>query len=109
MIPKRAEIKPGPFAWMSSSQYLAQIGHFLGAYSLLLSTCFLGASFLVLGIMTAAFIALAAWKEFVFDLAAPPKGEGDTFADSAMDFGFYCLGALVAWGVILGAFYMKLA
>jgi hypothetical protein len=97
-----------PWSWMSSAQYLAQVGHFLGAYSLLVTLRFFGVPFRALGLTTAVFIALAAWKEFVFDLAPPPKGEGDSFADSAMDFGFYCLGLLVAWAVILGAFYIHL-
>ena len=75
--------------WMSRPQFLAQVGHFFGALS----------AVLIYGIFTrewhmdAAFaigVAIAGLKEFVFDVAL--WGEGDSWTDSAMDFGFYVLG-----------------
>jgi len=79
-------------SWMSSVQYLAQVAHFFGAFSVVF----------VYGIFTrewhmdiafAVGVALAGLKEFVFDVA--PWGEGDSWGDSAVDFGFYVLGGTV--------------
>ena len=80
------------FKWMSDPQYLAQVGHFFGAYSV----AFTGGIFfphalvwIVLGAL-----ALASVKEFVFDVAS--WGEGDSWRDSAEDFAFYAGGAILA-------------
>lgn len=86
------------FAWMSSPQYLAQVGHFLGG-ALLVFAC--GAFWGHRGAAAAlSFGAIAAaLKEFVFDVA--PWGEGDSWADSAEDFAFYILGG-VAGAALFG-------
>jgi hypothetical protein len=83
--------------WMSNPQYLAQVGHLFGAYAVAYTLLvggipYLGAHayvFIALG------IALAAVKEFVFDVSK--WGEGDSWKDSAMDFAFYVIGAGLAF------------
>jgi ABC-type nickel/cobalt efflux system permease component RcnA len=83
------------FGWMSNPQYLAQVGHFLGAYSLVLTS----AVFLSPGTFWVVFVIAviaATFKEFVFDVAS--WGEGDSWADSAMDWAFYMLGGVVGLG-----------
>lgn len=78
------------FDWMSNPQYLAQVGHFFGAMCVVETTALVhhAAVYWVFGIGA----ALAALKEFVFDVA--PWGEGDSWIDSAMDFAFYMLGGV---------------
>ncbi len=95
---KRANMSS--FDWMSSPQYLAQVGHFLGGLALVfVFGVFLGplAMWLTLGVG----LGVAAFKEFVFDTAS--WGEGDSWSDSAMDFAFYLLGGLAGMGLFLWA------
>jgi len=96
------------FAWMSSPQYLAQVGHGFGACSVVLTAALfslaLGAGWAPILVVLGAGIALAALKEFVFDVAS--WGEGDSWADSAMDFGFYVLGAAVGTGLAALALHL---
>ncbi len=86
--------------WMSNPQYLAQVGHFLAGLSIVFV---LGAFFghVVMWWTLGVGLALAAAKEFIFDVAQPPLGEGDSWADSAMDFAFYLLGGLLGMGLFL--------
>jgi hypothetical protein len=89
--------------WMNNPQYLAQVGHFLGgAMIVTLVTVFGGFE---LGVYALAPITVAAGvKEFWYDMKYElPK---QTWADSAMDFVFYFLGALVAVGVMLVAHHL---
>jgi len=87
--------------FMSNPQYLAQVGHFLGALSLILLASLLAIVlgegwvpiFWTLGIGVAA----ATFKEFVFDVSA--WGEGDSWSDSIMDWSFYMLGGAVGMGL----------
>jgi len=91
------------FDWMSSPQYLAQVGHFFGATTVVVTSGLLsmaasagwGPVFATIGVG----LAVASVKEFVFDVAA--WGEGDSWADSLMDWTFYVLGA--AAGALLVA------
>lgn len=80
-------------SWMNSSQYLAQVGHFFGAYSLIFTVGVLWGSttmFIVFG----GGVLLAAIKEFWYDMVAElPK---QTWTDSLMDFCFYLFGGCVA-------------
>jgi hypothetical protein len=83
---------------MSNPQYLAQIGHFLGG----LSVVFVLGAFTSETGMWVTFgigVLLAAFKEFVFDTAS--WGEGDSLADSAMDFAFYVAGGMMGAALFL--------
>ena len=97
------------FAWMSDPQYLAQVAHFLGAGGVALLAALFSmarrASWRPIIWTVVVGIPIAAFKEFVFDLAM--WGEGDTLADSGMDFSFYMLGAAVGLGLV--AWAMRIA
>lgn len=84
-------------SFMENEQYLAQVGHTLGGYSVVLTAAYAFHSWdpvlLVLGIG----VVLASLKEFVFDVSS--WGEGDSWSDSIMDWSFYMLGALAGLGV----------
>ena len=91
-------------SFMSNPQYLAQAGHFLGgAMAVFVASVFWGEQ----GALWTLFIgtALAAIKEFILDVAAPPWGEGDSWSDSAMDFAFYVIGGSVGFGLFVLAVY----
>lgn len=84
------------FDWMSAPQYLAQVGHTLAGILIVFAAgVFFHAQVLalVLGLVAAAL------KEFLFDVA--PWGEGDSWSDSIMDFGFYAAGGLAGFGLAL--------
>jgi hypothetical protein len=91
------------WAWESNSQYLAQVGHFLGgAIVLSIAGAFsavLGAGWEPVWFVLGVGVALASVKEFVLDLLPAPYGEGDSFGDSLMDWCFYLLGACAGLGV----------
>lgn len=102
----KTEAAGGTFSWMSSPQYLAQVGHFFGALSIILAVALLsfsshltphwGPIWWTYGIG----VAFASFKEFVFDTSS--WGEGDSWSDSLMDWTFYMLGGgaglgLAAW------------
>lgn len=91
----------GSFDWMSSPQYLAQVGHFLGAACLILVASLFAivmrAGWGPIWWTYAAGVAAASFKEFVFDTAS--WGEADSWADSIMDWSFYMLGGLVGLGL----------
>ena len=90
--------------WMSNPQYLAQVAHFLGGCLLLVTTAlFFG--FDSCGYALVIGICVAGLKEFVYDTA--DWGEGDSWADSAMDFGFYLLGGLVGLGLAYWAPHVR--
>jgi hypothetical protein len=83
-----------------NSQYLAQVGHFLGgAWIIGLPVIFMG--FAAWPVSWAILVGLTAVKEFWYDTYYS-KGEHDSLSDSIMDFSFYQLGAaasvLVLWG-----------
>lgn len=85
--------------WETNPQYLAQVGHaFGGAFAILTTTLFsvvLHAGWLPILVTLGVGVLAAAVKEFVLDLLPP---ESDSLVNSAMDFGFYMLGAAVAMG-----------
>ncbi len=74
--------------WMNNPQYLAQIGHFFGAYSIVIT------AYMILGphwfYVAIALFLYAVVKEFWWDMVYElPK---QTWGDSIMDFVFYMLG-----------------
>jgi hypothetical protein len=87
-----------PNTWMNNTQYLAQVGHFFGAYGIVLTT-------LVFTLVThhgwtpivwvlSLGVVYATVKEFYYDMRYElPK---QTWGDSAMDFAFLVLGGAVA-------------
>lgn len=86
--------------WETNVQYLAQVGHFLGGYGAILTTAsfsaVLGGGWEPVWIAFAIGVAVAAFKEFYLDVRPP---ENDSWANSAMDFGFYLGGGGVSLGV----------
>jgi hypothetical protein len=90
-------------SWMNNPQYLAQLGHTLGAALVVVLAAFFGG-------MNAAWIALpcvivaAAVKEYWYD--ATYELPRQSFADNTMDFGFFCLGAGVGLGLACLKFYV---
>jgi hypothetical protein len=85
--------------WMQDATYLAQVGHALAGYGVLVTTGYFGGLHAV-EIVGPLFVLYAAVKEFWFD----PKFEKDppqTAADGALDFTFYMVGALVGFVVVL--------
>lgn len=89
--------------WMSTPQYLAQISHFL-AGNLLVALAALFFGFAPMFTALAIGFVVAALKEFVYDTAT--WGEGDSWADSLMDFAFYALGGMTGVGLAALAHYL---
>ena len=82
--------------WMHNPQYLAQVGHFFGAYSVTLTSFMLSSHWhyvLLAGIVNG--LVKEFWYDLKFEL---PK---QSLADSTMDFVFYFLGMCAALGVIV--------
>jgi hypothetical protein len=97
------------FNWMSNPQYLAQIGHFLGAAGLIVTAALFsftqGAGWEPVWITLGIGVTAATFKEFLFDVSS--WGEGDSWSDSIMDWSFYMLGGGV--GMCLAAWANHLA
>jgi hypothetical protein len=95
--------------WMNNPQYLAQVGHLFGACSVLLTTGImalaLGAGWLPVLVVLAAGVAAAAVKEFWYDMQYELPRQ--TWGDSAMDFGFYVLGAGLGTGLFALALRLR--
>ena len=76
--------------WMNNPQYLAQVGHTLGACLAMVVAAMFGgmyAAWIALPIIVVLALAKEFWYDATYEL---PR---QTFADNAMDFGFFCLGA----------------
>lgn len=87
-----------PSNWETNMQYLAQIGHFFGALSIVvIAALFSGTNWVPILITISVGVIAAAVKEFVLDVRPP---ENDSWANSAMDFAFYMLGAAVGTGLV---------
>lgn len=86
---------------MNNPQYLAQVGHLFGAGFVLAVTGMLslalGAGWPPVLIVLAVGVSAAAVKEFWYDMVYELPRQ--TLADSAVDFAFYLLGALLGVGV----------
>lgn len=97
------------FNWMSNEQYLAQVGHLLGGVTvIIIATLFavvFGAGWLPVLITLGVGVLAASYKEFIFDTSVFGVGEGDSWADSFMDWSFYMLGAAIAMGLASVAFH----
>ncbi len=76
--------------WMNDPRYLAQIGHTLGGYAIVLTAfLFFGRPSLLFSLP--AIVVAAALKEFWYDARYElPK---QTAFDNWLDFGFYLVGA----------------
>src|SRR5271168_1716136 len=84
--------------WESNPQYLAQVGHSLGGYGIVFTiAAFFGHT--TMWWAYAGVIVIAGLKEFLWDVAPPPYGEGDSWSDSFMDWCFWVLGATVGMGM----------
>lgn len=85
--------------WMNNSQYLAQVGHFFGACTIILLVGLFSETHREFPLYAYGFgIAVAAVKEFWYDMVYElPK---QTWLDSIMDFFFYALGGTFALVVL---------
>lgn len=85
-------------SWMNDPTFLAQSAHFFGALStVMIASYFWGKKGCL--ISSAALISIMAIKEFWYDLVYEiPK---QSFGDSALDFSFYIIGAVIATGLVL--------
>lgn len=96
--------------WMNDANVLAQIGHVLGGYGIVLTAAFLGGRVYAVS-FAAALMVYAAVKEFWYDARFElPK---QTWQDNVLDFSMYGVGtilglvttfaklgfSLAAWGV----------
>lgn len=76
-------------SWMNDANVLAQIGHVLGGYGIVLTGAFWGNQWVALG-LAGGTIAYAGVKEFWYDARFElPK---QTAADNWLDFSMYCVG-----------------
>jgi hypothetical protein len=79
--------------WMNNATVLAQIGHFLGGYTIITTWAFHGGSWRAVVIVAGVVVVYAAVKEFFYD--ANYEIPHQTFWDNLLDFSFWCLGAAV--------------
>jgi hypothetical protein len=86
-----------PWAWETNPQYLAQFGHVLGGALIVFggAVLFHWEAWVAMVIVT----ILAGMKEFAWDVAHPPYGEGDSWVNSAVDWCFWVSGANAGWGL----------
>jgi hypothetical protein len=92
--------------WMNDGYFLAFMAHSGWACLYLLSVDIYGSAIspahtiIIRAVATALMIAFAAVKEFVYDARFEiPK---QTSFDNWTDFGGYCAGLALAWGLLLG-------
>jgi len=79
--------------WMNDPNYLAQVGHVLFGYSLILTVAFAGRSFESCWWTLAGGALVAGLKEFWYDAKYEiPK---QTFWDNLLDFSMYIVGGFV--------------
>lgn len=83
--------------WMNDANVLAQIGHFLGGYAIVLTAAFFGRQWAALG-FGAALLVYAAVKEFWYD--ANYEIPHQTAADNWLDFSMYAVGITVGLVVV---------
>jgi hypothetical protein len=81
--------------WMNNTQYLAQVGHTLGGYGVIITAAYWSRSLLPLLIVTAVGVVAAAVKEFIYDKRFELPRQ--TNLDDITDFSFYMVGAGAAW------------
>jgi hypothetical protein len=89
--------------WMNNPQYLAQLGHSLGACLVMVVAGMFGGMFAA-WIALPSIVVAALIKEYWYD--ATYEVPTQTFADNTMDFGFFCLGAGVGLGIDCLKFYV---
>jgi hypothetical protein len=85
-------------AFMSNTQFLAFMGHAGWAALITLAVAYLGATFAVLGWVTAAWVLAAGLKEYWYD--ANYEVPHQTFAMNTQDFVGYVTGLVIAWMLI---------
>lgn len=84
--------------WMNDANVLAQIGHFLGGYGVVLTAAFLGGRWAAAS-LGVALLAYAGVKEFWYDANYEiPK---QTDADNWLDFSMYAAGIVIGLTVTL--------
>lgn len=98
----------GNFSILSNPQYLAQVGHLLGGVSVIVTAAMFSiatrSGWEPTLVTFAVGVVLASFKEFAFDTSA--LGEGDSWADSWMDWAFYMLGGGVGMGLAAWAYHL---
>lgn len=90
--------KPGD--WMENVQNLANIGHALAGYAVLLTVVLFSHAWLAVLIVEALLVVYVLVKEFWYDLRYET---GETIASSAEDALGYLVGNAVSWVLVLAA------
>jgi len=92
--------------WMNNPQYLAQVGHFFGAFSVVLICALFGGMHAVLISLPCVFVG-ALIKEYWYDMRYELPRQ--SFSDSSMDFVFFCAGAAAGLGLAWLKFHVLAA
>ena len=87
-----------PGDWMKNVQTLADVGHALGGYAIVLTADFFEQRWLVVGYLQLALATYVLAKEYWYDLRYESE---ETVASSTRDALGYAIGCAVAWGVLL--------
>jgi hypothetical protein len=86
--------RPGDF--MKSTSWLANAGHMLAGYGVILTTLFFSHRVIVVAAVHAAFFALVCFKEYYVDLRYE---SGEDTESSTIDAAGYMGGALAGWAL----------
>lgn len=84
-------------SWMNNVNFLAQAGHLLAGYAIVLTAAFLSGTLAVI-IISCLLIVYAALKEFWYD--ANFESPKQTATDNWLDFSFYIIGMIIGLSVI---------
>jgi len=91
------DVAAAPLDFFKSVPWLANVGHFLGGYGVVLTAAFWGARSVELWV-TGLLAAFVLFKEYFLDLRYE---SGETVGSSTVDALGYALGAAVVWAEIL--------
>jgi hypothetical protein len=94
--------KPGD--WMENPQNLANIGHALAGYSVLLTVVLFSHHWLPIAIVEGLLVTYVMTKEFWYDLKYET---GETVKSSAVDALGYLIGNAIAWALVLFAWRLN--
>jgi hypothetical protein len=93
---------PAPGDWMKSVPWLANVGHVLGGYGVMLTAAFfmLACHSTLKPVLVTQFVlaALVLFKEYYIDLHYE---SGETVKSSTLDALGWCGGCILAWGEVL--------
>lgn len=90
--------KPGD--WMKSPVWLANIGHFLAGYAVILTACVFARTVEPLLVTQGIFTLIVLAKEYIIDLA---EESGETVLSSTIDALGYFIGNIAGWAVLFAS------